>query len=637
MAASSRASSPPASPRQEPTEVTSLLSHNADGHTPTSGVKASPRGSKHDRTVSVSQRSIAGSQRGVYGTIHRPGPTEQAPRVSKAGQRRILTTFPLRLTFFALVLLTFLSLVLSLVLFLNTSLDFSGVLLPYRGSGFADFWYSALGSWIGLGSVIFFSHPPYLFFLTSLITVILHIPLVLLILLNPCLNRAHSPLFLIPFILTAVTLLFSLLSSYLVRRAKWKESQRITRMLTEAAVREREGEESAARVAMGLEKGVWGRFVGFLRGVIGLLAGLAGLVLVVLLVIDSSIRAYDCSVPRPSEASVLVRVHPPKTPWSFQVHLACVDPINSTASSFLVQSKGKKESKLPTVLYESPSGVPGSLALLNHPLPPSDLDAENPGKWIFDLQSQGHVGRVCVWDRPGYGFSDVLSGADLGNVADTLYSALDLSDNIGKNGQFVLVGEGYGSLVSRVFAARHPDLVHSFLHIEAATATTYFSESPNGRSVLSLTAHRVATRLLPSLLTPLSIFRFPSILLRRSTSLSRVLASTYPEPNTAYLSESLQKARLQETFASHTHTSSSFIALLEAGDSYPSKRPAIVISSEDRIKADSNWAEGQRSLAEDVTDVSALVSWEKVKGVGHRVCEGQGRKTCEKALRKLLA
>ena len=229
-------------------------------------------------------------------------------------------------------------------------------------------------------------------------------------------------------------------------------------MLTEAAAREREGEESAARVAMGLDKGIWGRFVGFALGVIGFIAGLTGVIIVTvrsclyslpgkltgiqLLLIDLSISAYDCSVPLPSSDSRLVTVHPPKSPWTTRIHMACSNPPNS--SDLTIQSTALNRKHLPTVLYESPSGVPGSLALLGHPLPPSALDAENPGKWIYDLQEKGQLGRVCVWDRPGYGFSDVLSGADLGIVADALYDALRQYGELGGKAGFILVGEGYG-------------------------------------------------------------------------------------------------------------------------------------------------------------------------------------------------
>lgn len=40
---------------------------------------------------------------------------------------------------------------------------------------------------------------------------------------------------------------------------------------------------------------------------------------------------------------------------------------------------------IPTVIYESMRGVPGSLG----------------GEWLVNLRETNRVGRVCVWDRPG--------------------------------------------------------------------------------------------------------------------------------------------------------------------------------------------------------------------------------------------
>ena len=51
---------------------------------------------------------------------------------------------------------------------------------------------------------------------------------------------------------------------------------------------------------------------------------------------------------------------------------------------------------------------------------------------------------------------------------------------------------------------------------------------------------------------------------------------------------------------------------------------------------DEEWAEGQRGLAEEVTGEDALVAWEKVDGMGHWVCEGEGKVVCEDAIMKLL-
>ncbi|WWC65769.1 uncharacterized protein I303_108391 [Kwoniella dejecticola CBS 10117] len=623
-ARSSISASPVDSPAEE---TTSLLPPSAPAHPHShSHPHTHPHmpNHAHARKTSISARSIsgrsvAGSVRNYGAVAGRPGPAEQAPRVSKVGQRRILTTFPLQATFFILTLLVFAAFVLSLILLLNTVLDFSVNFLPYRGSGFTEFWIALIGAWIGLGGVLFFSHPSYLFFLTTLITLILHIPIIFLSLLSPSLKRNHAPLILVPLVLTASTLIFTLLANFLVRRAKKQESLRISRMLTEAAGRERASEESTARALVGVQgKGFWGRLLGFFGGVVGLIAGLTGLVLVSLLLVDLSISAYDGSLPLPSASSRLVKVHPQSSQWPINIHLSC------TSSN----------SSLPTVVYTSSSGVPGSLALLPTPLPPVAEGAQNPGRWLFDLQEQGRLGNVCTWDRPGYGFSDVLSNADLGSISDALWEALDSAGVIrdSKKEELLMVGEGYGGLISRIFAARHPNNIHAFLHLDAQTASTYFSELSTTQFISRLTS-----RLFPSLLTPLSLNRLPSVLLRRSTSLSRILASSHPTPSTVRLNENLRKARLQETIGSQSMNSKSFRILLESGYKYPSSKPAIVLSSKDRIEKDERWAEGQRVLAEEVTAEEGLVDWIKVKEVGHFVCESEeGKGICEDSILKLV-
>ena len=167
-----------------------------------------------------------------------------------------------------------------------------------------------------------------------------------------------------------------------------------------------------------------------------------------LLIIDLSISAYDRESPLPSVASRIITVKPPSSPWPISVHIACTDPPNSTESSGgSATAHSQSRYTLPTVFYEAPSGVPGSLALLDIPLPPGSEDAENPGRWIFDLQQQGGLGRVCTWDRPGYGFSEVMSDSDLGGIADALWLGLDQAgETMGR--KFMLIGEGYGGYVS---------------------------------------------------------------------------------------------------------------------------------------------------------------------------------------------
>lgn len=153
-----------------------------------------------------------------------------------------------------------------------------------------------MGTWIGVGALLFvrpsclkrhhpedngiqFSHPFYLFFLTTLISAILHVPIFFLLWFSPALRHRHIPFFLIPFGLTAVTLFCALISNYLVRRARRLESDRIYRMLSDVADRQHE-ENRLARAWVGSGGGAGARFIDFIIGVLELLAGLVGLIVV---------------------------------------------------------------------------------------------------------------------------------------------------------------------------------------------------------------------------------------------------------------------------------------------------------------------------------------------------------------------
>lgn len=227
--------------------------------------------------------------------------------------QRILTTLPLRINFAILFFLTFLSAVLLVLLFVNTGVDLSVISLPFR--------YVSLNSpsghtltsqrkrlcrvldsyrrpvdrsrWLAICRStecphrskniinLQFSHPSYLYFLTTLLTFVLLLPLFLLSFISRPLRHDHYPFLAIPLGLTAGVLFFTLLSNFLVRRAKRNESRRILRMLNTSAVPgEGTDEERTARALVGLQGGFWGRVVGGLRGTMGLIAGLAGMAVI---------------------------------------------------------------------------------------------------------------------------------------------------------------------------------------------------------------------------------------------------------------------------------------------------------------------------------------------------------------------
>lgn len=200
-----------------------------------------------------------------------------------------------------------------------------------------------------------------------------------------------------------------------------------------------------------------------------------------LLLANLCLIAYDNTLKPIHPDSKLISVHPKGAAWSYKVHLICSDPPeqeeypDEDETTFAPLSEDEEavfdaltfpsdhrsprrnQTHFPTIIYEAPSGVPGSIAHLKParvpsstnpfpiPRPPNngtDISGSSPypGSWILSLQKTHKVGRVCVWDRPGYGFSESGS-VELGQVADALWEALGKS---GEKGPYLLVGDGYG-------------------------------------------------------------------------------------------------------------------------------------------------------------------------------------------------
>jgi hypothetical protein len=136
-----------------------------------------------------------------------------------------------------------------------------------------------------------------LFFFTTLLSLCLLVPILLLSLLSPPLKRIHNPLLLLPLLLTLFTGLLTLLSSFLVRRARTKESRRVVRMVTDGVGQGHAvGDEVVARALVGMDKRKWyHKVLSFLGGVVGFIAGLASLLLVLVSHILGRVHCADRS------------------------------------------------------------------------------------------------------------------------------------------------------------------------------------------------------------------------------------------------------------------------------------------------------------------------------------------------------
>ena len=179
-----------------------------------------------------------------------------------------------------------------------------------------------------------------------------------------------------------------------------------------------------------------------------------------------------------------------------------------------------------TVLYESASGVPGSIA----------------ANWAFAVARNESV-RMCTWDRPGYGLSDNAPSASLEHTVQALELALKQAGELAraKNGDgFVLVSQGFGSLVSRVFAARHAKDVSAMLFIDPQTASTYFDRLAPG---FGRHFRYFIGEVIPDVLSPLGIRRWTYII---TSSTKRTAAARRLSPAREGLEPGILRATLQE-------------------------------------------------------------------------------------------
>jgi len=271
------------------------------------------------------------------------------------------------------------------------------------------------------------------------------------------------------------------------------------------------------------------------------------------------------------------------------------------------------------VLYEGPASIPGSIG----------------AKWIDPVAEKDHHAngtlRICRYDRPCYGFSDCAPTAAFGHVSAALEEALEKAGEFARvskpGGGFILVAEGYGGLVGRVFAARNAEHISSMLFLDPQTVDSYFSYLPyNFKRDMRFFFRDV----LGSFITPLGIRRWFNIVFSRGgrSSAARILGTA-----DSGLSPTFARAALQQAYESHSYSSASFHALQHSESDFPSDKPSILISSSQRLKS-RKWADGQEDLAKNV--LRGLVRWEQVKS-GHDVCSSEeGKAVCENALRRLL-
>jgi len=90
----------------------------------------------------------------------------------------------------------------------------------------------------------------------------------------------------------------------------------------------------------------------------------------------------------------------------------------------------------------------------------------------FDIQDKSSVDtRTCVFDRPGYGWSD--AGPQPRNSLIISNEVFKLIQKANISGPLVLVGHSFGGYNMRVFAAQHPQKIAGMVLVDASHENQY--------------------------------------------------------------------------------------------------------------------------------------------------------------------
>jgi len=287
------------------------------------------------------------------------------------------------------------------------------------------------------------------------------------------------------------------------------------------------------------------------------------LVISVLFTATLSLRAYDKSFKTPGKRIFV-------DSGNYQVHLYCTSKhINETRETVSVLLEG------------------GERAVAN-----------GMWDWAHENYVNGTIGRLCYWDRPGYGFSDVApSPLSAGMAADALSEALA---NAGEDGPWVLVSHGIGSIYSRIFASRHGNSIKGLMFIDPLHED-YLPEIGSPRRGFFLWIRGVVS--------PLGLEVLFNAIFKGRSRQDRIYGGS------SYLNPRLIKAKLQESLAAKSFTKTE-IATSRAILSRDI--PLIVVSSGENVKRSMDWDHKQKELTK-VTD--NLLYWDIVNKAPHKVWE----------------
>ncbi|KAK3110539.1 hypothetical protein LTR53_015055 [Teratosphaeriaceae sp. CCFEE 6253] len=452
---------------------------------------------------------------------------------------------------------TFLSINFIWWVLLLVSIFVSPPYLHTRGSGFFDFSYSTLTAGVLLTSLLFFANPSMAMRISQMVLAgVLLIDVIIIVSVGAIRNEEGAP-GIASVVWATVLAAWCVLCDRVVAWGKKEEEERLTgRPETRRTLKE------------------W-------------LAVLIGTIIMVLLII----------VPLLMTCTLVLRQRDATLKWDgerygvdgdkYKVHFACIG-----------ESKDNNGTMSPTILLEAGED-------------PLEYDFEH---WAYGAYQNGTIDRYCYWDRPGYAWSDnAPSPHSAGMAADNLAEVLALA---GEEGPWILVSAGYGSIVSRIFSARHFRDVTGIMLIDPLHEDLlHVIGSPwRGFQIWGW-----------GILSPLGVRRIIGSLFNGQSREDRVYGKAADQTG-KYL-----KAQLQENLVADSLTKSEVASsrTIQAVDT-----PLVVVSSGIKVKTSSDWARKQ----EDLTKITGkLLAWDVVNKAPHRVWDTyNGREVMEKRLGELV-
>lgn len=274
----------------------------------------------------------------------------------------------------------------------------------------------------------------------------------------------------------------------------------------------------------------------------------------------------------------------------FKVHLACfgLDKNTTDFGAFEDVNVSEKPPKDPEGRRQPIILVEGGQL----------TSSEEFQEWIEELYHLNKIERYCIWDRPGYGWSESAPSPLLINIVTEYLMEALAKENI--EGPFALVGFDIGGLYSRMFASKNVAKVHSLLLVDSWHEDLLQKRPFSGpsrknedwrvvyKNKLELMNTRTGLKLwLRGVLSPLGTvtnlhwFFHP----RRYSSKSRIFGRDM------YYSSRYVRARLQEQITSL------ILSYNEIRRSEIHNIPLSVILSDFMIKNSLNWGKWQRELS----------------------------------------